>query len=441
MFASVGQRVREEPAPDLEEYEMTLHAKGLRVLTMVACLMGASAIGAQAQVELQFWDQIWGPGEYAPAAQKVVDEFNASQSDIHVTYRSVPWTNWYETYVTAIASGSAPDLSTGAGFQAVQFYSMDAIYPVDELVAQMEADGSIKDMAPGMLDALKYDGHYVALPFGLDIRALYYRKDILEAKGIAVPTTWDEFRAAAKAVTGDGVYGLVSSGDPAGMHWTLTAMVNNGGGLFDGDRKAAMTSERSMAGLNFLSDLVADGSVNPASTGYVNDDARASFFAGKAAFYLAGPGLAGAAGDQADKIGVVPPLAGPHGDKGTIAWVNNTMVYKQTQHPAETLTFLKWWSEHQLLIFTEGHAGVLPVRLSFLADPFFSTYAQTREVIDQYTPVAKSMASAATGTFPQLNAIDGDGFLLSMVQQLWQGVPAAEAVAPAQAHLEEIMAE
>jgi len=40
-------------------------------------------------------------------AQKLVDDFNASQSDIHVTYRSMPWTNWYETYVTAIASGSA----------------------------------------------------------------------------------------------------------------------------------------------------------------------------------------------------------------------------------------------------------------------------------------------------------------------------------------------
>jgi multiple sugar transport system substrate-binding protein len=50
------------------------------------------------------------------------------------------------------------------------------------------------------------------------------------------------------------------------------------------------------------------------------------------------------------------------------------------------------------------------------------------------------MASTASGTFPELNEIDGDGFLMSMVQQIWQGVPTADAVAPAQAHLEEIMA-
>lgn len=420
---------------------MKLHAKGLRALTVAACLLASSALTAQAQVELQFWDQIWGPGEYAVSAQKLVDEFNASQTEIKVTYRSMPWTNWYETYVTAIASGSAPDLSTGGGFQAVQFYSMDAIYPVDDLIAQMEADGSIKDFAPGTLEAMQYDGHYVALPFGLDIRPLLYRKDVLEAKGVAVPTTWDEFRAAAKAVTGDGVYGLAASGDPIGMHWILAATINNGGGLFDADRKAALTSERSMEALEFLSALVADGSVNPASTGYTGDDSRGSFYAGKAAFYLGAPGTAAGAGDQAANIGVVPPLAGPHGDKGTVAFVNNTMVYKQTKHPAEALTFLKWWSEHQLPAFTEGHAGVMPVRNSFLADPFYTDVPQMKDVIDLYIPVGKSMASAATGTFPQLNEIDGDGFLMSMIQQIWQGVPAAEAVAPAQAHLEEIMAE
>jgi multiple sugar transport system substrate-binding protein len=130
----------------------------LRILPLAALLAGAAS-SAHAQVELNFWDQVWGPGSYSQRAQQLVDDFNKSQDDIHVTYRSVPWANWYETYVTAIASGSAPDISTGAGFQAVQFYSMDAIYPVDDLVKEMEADGSAKDFAPGTLEAMKYDGH------------------------------------------------------------------------------------------------------------------------------------------------------------------------------------------------------------------------------------------------------------------------------------------
>lgn len=409
-------------------------------MACAAWLFGAGGSMAQEKVELQFWDQPWGPAEYVGSAQKLVDAFNASQNEIHVTYRGMSWANWYETYVTAIASGSAPDISTGGGFQAVQFYSMDAIYPVDELVADMVKDGSASDFAPGTLDALKYDGHYVALPWAIDLRVLHYRKDILEARKIAVPTTWAEFRAAAKAATGDGVFGLVTSGDASGMHWLLTGMLNNGGGLFTADKKAAITSERSLEAVKFLADLVADGSVAPASAGYTNDDARAAFYAGKAAFYLNSPLVVTGAGDQADKIGVTAPLVGPHGDKGTIAWVNNVMIYKQTKHPKEALKFLRWWSENQKPLFTEGHAGNLPVRLSFQQDTFFTSVPQLKVVFDEYLKITKSMASSAEGTFPQLNEIDGDGFLLSMVQSIWQGVSAEEAAAPAQTHLEEIMA-
>jgi multiple sugar transport system substrate-binding protein len=414
--------------------------RGLLAVTLSSIFLTTGALTAQANVELDFWDQIWGPESYAVAAAAIVEKYNASQNDVHVTYRSVPWTNWYETYVTAIASGSAPDISTGGGFQAVQFYSMDAILPVDKIIEDMKADGTLADFAPGTIESMKYDGHYVALPFGMDLRALHYRKDILQEKGIAVPTTWDEFRAAAKATTGDGKYGLVSSGDPSGMHWTLTAMINNGGGLFDAESKAAITGPRSLEALEFLSSMVSDGSVNPASTGYTNDDARGAFNTGKATFLLGSPNTAAGAGDQAANIGIVPPLKGPHGDQGTVAWVNNTMIYKQTKHPAEALAFLHWWSNNQLPLFTDGHAGVLPARLSYQKDPAVSGNEQVKAVLDLYLPVAKTMAAATSGSFPQLNEIDGDGFLMSMVQQIWQGVPAAQAAQPAQDHLAEIMA-
>jgi multiple sugar transport system substrate-binding protein len=410
----------------------------LRILPLAALLAGAAS-SAHAQVELNFWDQVWGPGSYSQRAQQLVDDFNKSQDDIHVTYRSVPWANWYETYVTAIASGSAPDISTGAGFQAVQFYSMDAIYPVDDLVKEMEADGSAKDFAPGTLEAMKYDGHYVALPWAIDLRGLFYRKDILEAAGQKVPTNWDEFLAVSKAVTKDGTYGVVSSGDATGMHWILSAMINNGGGLFDADKKPNLTGEKSLAALNFLSSFATEKVLNPASAGYTNDDALGSFNAGKAAFYLSSPSTADQAGKEKDKVGVVPPLTSTSGEKGTIGWINNIMVYKQTEHPEETLKFLRWWSENQKVLWTEGKAGGIPARVSFQQDPYFTENDQVSFVIKNYLPIVKPMSATAGGTFPQLNEIDGDGFMMSLVQKLWQGQPAGEVVTPAQDHLQEIM--
>jgi len=416
-------------------------SRRLVALPIAAALLCASALTALADpVEINFWDQIWGPPEYAVTAQKLVDQFNASQSGIKVKYRSNPWTNWYETYVTAVASGSAPDLSTGGGFQAVSFAATDAIYPVDELVEQMKADGSAADFAPGALDAMKFNGHYVALPCAIDIRTLFYRKDLLKAKGLNPPTTWAEMQADAKAVTGGKTYGLVSSGDTGGVHWILASSINNGGGLFDTKGKPAMTDGRAKEALDFLSSFATGKTLNPASAGYTNDDAQASFFRGEAAFFLSSPNLIAAAGDAGAQIGMLPPIAGPHGDKGTIYWVNNVMVYKQTKHPKEALAFLKWWSLNQAPLWKEGHMGSIPARLSFQKDDYFQKNAGLKYAIENYIPVAKPMSAPVGGTFPELNAIDGDGFLASLSQKIWQGAPVADAVGPAQKHLEEIMA-
>jgi multiple sugar transport system substrate-binding protein len=276
----------------------------LAIGTFASVLFGIAINASAAPITLNFWDMQWGAAEYAVSAQKLVDRYNQEHPDVHVVYRSVPWTSWFSTFTTAVASGSAPDISTGAGFQAVYFFSQDAVLPVDDVVKEIGTDAFV----PGTLESCKYQGHYVGLPWGVDVRLFLYRKDILAAKGQKVPTTWDEFRAVCKAVSGNGVYGYVSSGDSAGVHSLFVTAINNGGGLFTKDAKPALTSDRTMEALQFLADLVKDGSVNPASVGYQNFERVASFFQGKAAFLIEGANTpAGAPADVRDKIGILPP--------------------------------------------------------------------------------------------------------------------------------------
>ena len=398
-------------------------------------LFGLAPTTQAAPVTLNFWDMQWGVSEYAVAAQKLVDRYNKEQSDVQVIYRSVPWTNWFSTFTTAVASGSAPDISTGAGFQAVYFFSQDAVLPVDDVVKEIGND----DFVPGTLDACRYKDHYVGVPWGVDIRLFLYRKDILAAKGQKVPTTWDEFRAVCKAVTGNGVYGYVSSGDSAGVHTLFVTAINNGGGLFTKDGKPALTSDRTMEALQFLADLVKDGSVNPASVGYQTYDRVASFFQGKAAFLIEGPNMPAQAGDVKDKIGILPPMKSKRGDVGTNYWVNNIMVYKQTAHPKETFAFLKWWSDNEKSVWTEGHLASFPARKDLLQDRYFQDDPNYKYAIDVYAPISKTIAAQEGGAFPQLNEIDGDAAFSTLIQQLWQGKPLIEIVPPAEARLEEIM--
>lgn len=409
-------------------------------LAMVAAVVAATfAVPAQAQVQLDFWDMIWGPPEYIDAAEAIVDKFNEEHPDIQVTYRSVPWSNWYQTFVTAVSAGSAPDISTGAGYQAVQLYDMGAIRPIDDVVEELRAEGDLDDFMPGTVETLRYDDHYVALPWGLDIRVWYYRKSLLEEAGVAVPSTFEEMRAAAAAVTEGDVYGVVSSGDTGGTHYAYSAMLNNGGGLFNEERELTLRSDRNVEALEWLAGMVEDGSVHPASPGYSSDDKRSAFFQGQAAFALDNPGLDRAAGAEiAADIGIVPPLTGPHGDQGTIFWVNNIMMYEQTENPEEAKTFLKWWSQNQLPLWTEGHTTQMPARQSFV-EAAVGDRENYRYIVENYLPVGKTTGYAAEGIFPQLSELEGEGVMQTLIQQLWQGRPLDDILTQAETRMQEIM--
>ena len=409
--------------------------------TSVTILVSPFAGKAKDHVDVQFWDMIWGGPEYIDTGKALVAQFNQEHPDITVTYRSVPWTNWYQTFLTAIGSGTAPDLSTGAGYQAVQLYDQGAILPIDDVISQWKTNGKLDDFLPKTIDTLKYDNHYVALPWAIDIRVWYYRKDLFEQAKLQPPTNWDEFKAAAQALTNPKAdqYGMVAAGDTLGEHLLLTFMLNNGGGLFTADRKLDLSSERNMEALKFIGDLVQAKSVYPASAGYSGEDALSAFSQGKGALFLSNPGLSGRLPKVADKIGLVKPPTGPHGEKATIFWVNNIMLYKQGKHPAETKIFLEWLSENEKDLWTKGHNTQLPVRRSFAADPYFQGNAETKFILDNYIPIAKTTSTHATEIFPKLNDVEGEGALQALSQSLLQGKDVDSSVKTASDRLKSIM--
>lgn len=410
--------------------------------TLLAATMAVVATGAHAQVTINFWDQIWGPAEYIDTAKKLVDQFNKENPKIQVQYRSVPWANWYQTYSTAIAAGTAPDVSTGAGYQAIQFHDMGAIKSMNPVIADFTSSGDVKDFVPGSVEKLKVGSDYFALPWNIDIRVWFYNKEMLEAANLKPPANWTELRAAAKALTKDGKYGMVASGDTGGSHYIYSLVLNNGGGLFNEKRELTFNTERNREALAFLSDLVKDGSVHPASAGYDSDQRRRAFLQGQAGLILDGPGfLDSAPADQRSKFAVLAPPTGPHGDKGTVSWVNNVMMYDQSKHPEEVKTFVEWWSKNQKPLFTEGKVRSLPARASFSKDAFFESDPARQTSIAAYVPVGKTTGTKSETIFAKLNAVEGDGVMMSLVQEILQGKELGPAMSKAEDKLKSILKE
>jgi multiple sugar transport system substrate-binding protein len=74
-------------------------------------------------------------------------------------------------------NGSGPEHGSRL-YQAVQLYDQGAILPIDDVISQWKASGKLDDFLPNTVETLKYDNHYVALPWAIDIRVWYYRKDL-----------------------------------------------------------------------------------------------------------------------------------------------------------------------------------------------------------------------------------------------------------------------
>jgi len=165
-------------------------------------------------------------------------------------------------------------------------------------VQQIAATGALSPLkdfgvtAPaGDVDAVIKAGTYKGDLYGLapviNSIALYYNVDMLKAKGINPPKTWDELKAAAKQLTDSskGVYGFAMSNINTyeGSWQFLPLFWTNGG-----DEKDIDSPEAAQA-LQLDVDLQNDGSMSKSSVNWSQQDVNNQFVAGKAAMMINGP--------------------------------------------------------------------------------------------------------------------------------------------------------
>ncbi|MFE4950163.1 extracellular solute-binding protein [Leifsonia sp. NPDC056665] len=137
----------------------------------------------------------------------------------------------------------------------------------------------------GVVDAGTYKGDLYGLAPGVNSLALFYNKDLFTAAGLKPPTTWDELKADAKTLTTPDHYGFAFSGvnNYEGTWQFMPWMWSNGG-----DEKKLNSPENAQA-LQFLHDLVADGSASQSVVNWSQGDVNNQFLAGKAAMMENGP--------------------------------------------------------------------------------------------------------------------------------------------------------
>ena len=212
-----------------------------------------------------------------------VTEFNAAHEDINLVVDVVSWNDIYTVVNTRIANGEAPDLLNIDVF---------ADYQADGLLLPAEDWCSAETYAkffPSFLAESVVDDVVWAVPDLASARALYYNKDILDAAGVAVPTTWEELKAACEAIKAYDAniypWGVDMTTDEGQACFAYYAW-NNGGGFVDADGNWALNSAENVEAVEFITGLVNAGLTNTDPTTETRYALQDMFATGKVAMMI-----------------------------------------------------------------------------------------------------------------------------------------------------------
>ncbi len=347
---------------------------------------------APGAVVLQYWEMDWG---LTQPLQALVNEFNRQNPDVHVQMTQLTWGDYTQKLLGAIAAGSAPDMSGGDSGLPFNFSAQGQALPLDELYNKMKSDGRFEDLTQWAQEKFFFNNQYVGVPWQIDPRAIYYRKDLLEQAGIQPPTTHDELLAAAKQLTDPSKeqYGICVPGKQGSFdtdQFYMTLVLQNGGGLADVQGNPTFNAPEHLEALKFEKELV-DAAAPPGTASYSFAEPWQLYQQGQCAmvFYVGGGvgQLETQAPDIYEKTGVLAPLKGrgPNATQRIVGFYNPWMIYNQSQHPEETLRFLDFMMQPKNLrqVYASGGGAHGSVFNSLREDELYQERPMTAEIARQ----------------------------------------------------------
>ena len=212
-----------------------------------------------------------------------VTEFNAANEGINLTVDVVSWNDIYTVVNTRIANGEAPDL---LNIDVFADYQADGLLlPASDWVSEE----TYAKFFPSFLAESVVDDVVWAVPDLASARALYYNKDILDAAGVAVPTTWEELTAACEAIKAYDAeiypWGVDMTTDEGQACFAYYAW-NNGGGFTDADGNWTLNSAENVEAVEYIVGLAKAGLTNTDPTTETRYMLQDMFAAGKIAMMI-----------------------------------------------------------------------------------------------------------------------------------------------------------
>ena len=191
--------------------------------------------------------------------KNLVDNTFTAKTGIKVTVKLV----LQDAILPAVVAGNGPDVVLSlSGWFAVNYAMRNA---VEDLTQFEDFEEVTKPFTKSILEPLTYNdskkiGIY-GLPETQDFAVLFYRKDVMEELGLAVPQTWDELIAELPTIQGNSLTIGINFPDIRVVdNSVLNSMIyQNGGEIYDKEAKHTLVdSEAGVAGFKQYTSLYND---------------------------------------------------------------------------------------------------------------------------------------------------------------------------------------
>ena len=266
----------------------------------------------------------WGDPAEAGAYEAIVAAFEERYPDIDVAIEYVPDANdFYARLATGYAAGDVPDVFLINYRRYGQFAAAGGLTPVGPYLDESTVVAA-DDYFPGPMEAFTFDGELMCLPQNLSSLVVYYNRDLFDAADLPYPAmnwTWDDFLAAAQALTldtnGDGDTDQYGAGIEPSLIRMAPFIWQAGGELVDDlDTPATLTIDtvEARTGLQFVLDLSLVHHVVPTEAEVLAQGLEDRFAAGSVAMLFQSRRVVPTLRDTAEFTWDVAPL--PRGANG-----------------------------------------------------------------------------------------------------------------------------
>lgn len=361
----------------------------LAAAATAATVLGLAGCGASAgePVTLRFWAM----GREGEVVQELVRDFERENPGVRVRVQQIPWSAAHEKFLTSYVGEATPDIAQMGNTWMSEFAALRALEPLAPSLARSSMAES--SYFQGIWDTNVIDGVPLGVPWYVDTRVIFYRRDLFARAGYErMPDTWSEWRKALLAVkrrAGSTGYALFL---PPNEYEPLLVMGLGTGSTFlsDNGTRGAFSDPRFRRAFDFYAGLYRD-SLSPPLRNNEIANIYQEFARGYFAAYITGPWnlgeFASRLPDSLQDAWATAPMPGPEGPASgaSLAGGASLVVFRGSKHRAEAWRLVEFLSRPDQQLRFYHLTGDLPARREAWRDTALTGDPRIRAFGEQLT--------------------------------------------------------